>query len=140
MKKNFKLLAVLPVFLAVILPVALAQDESAVEPQPEPESTSYESSDASTVVYEEPTTYYASVVYQSAVIYNAPVYYIAAGAALAVNYAEQPQTPAEPQAPASTIIVVGGGSGTRVYTSPPPSSAPSQLIHFGQRGSSWFGR
>ena len=138
MKKTFKLLRVLPVALVLSLPAALAQDETSVEPEPTTDQTTYEAPEADTVVYDEPTTYYASVVYQSAVIYNAPVYYIAAGAALAVSYAEQPQV--QPEEPASTVVVVGGGGGTYAYTSPPPSEAPSVIIPFGQRGSSWFGR
>ena len=73
MKKTFTLLRVLPVALVLSLSVALAQDETYVEP----DQTTYEAPEADTVVYDEPTTYYASVVYQSAVIYNAPVYYIA---------------------------------------------------------------
>jgi len=137
MKKTFTLLRVLPVALVLSLPVAFAQDESYVEP----DQTSYEAPEADIVVYDEPTTYYASVVYQSAVIYNAPVYYIAAGAALAVSYAEQAQQAQQPPPePASTVVVVGGSGGTYAYTSPPPSEAPSVIIQFGQRGSPWFGR
>jgi hypothetical protein len=140
MKKTFNLLRVLPVALVLCLPVAFAQDETYVEPDPT-DQTTYEAPEADTVVYDEPTTYYASVVYQSAVIYNAPVYYIAAGAALAVSYAEQAQhaQPA-PAEPVSTVVVVGGSGGTYTYTSPPPTETPSVIIPFGQRGSSWFGR
>ena len=141
MKKTFTLLRVLPVALLLSVPVAHAQDETTADTTVEPDQTTYEAPEADTVVYDQPTAYYASVVYQSAVIYSAPVYYIAAGAALAVSYAEQAQQAQEvPAEPASTVIVVGGGSGTYSYTSPPPSEAPSVIIQFGQRGSPWFGR
>lgn len=142
MKKTLNLLRVLPVALVLSLPVAFAQDETYVESD-QTDQTTYENPEADTVVYDEPTTYYASVVYQSAVIYNAPVYYIAAGAALAVSYAEQAQHAQQAQAPAepaSTVIVVGGNGGTYTYTSPPPTEMPSVIIPFGQRGNSWFGR
>lgn len=78
MKKTFNLFRVLPVALVLSLTVALAQDETYVESD-QTDQTTYEAPEADTVVYDEPTAYYASVVYQSAVIYNAPVYYIAAG-------------------------------------------------------------
>ena len=118
---------------ALVAPVARAQDDTSPA-----DNTTYESEDASTVVYDQPVAYYASVVYQAPVIYNAPVYYIAAGTAAAVAYTSQCQR--EPEAPASTVVVVGGSSGTYSYTSQPPSCEPSVVIQFGQRGNGWFGR
>ena len=60
-------------------------------------------------------------------------------------WAEDSNTPVLFPVPTNTgitgkVVVVGGGSGTYTYTSPPPTDAPSVVIRFGQRGSSWFGR
>lgn len=126
--------ASLLIALALVRLDAFAQDDGSYDPN----TTTYEAPEAESVVYDQPVAYYAAVVYQAPVIYNAPVYYIAAGAGAAVSYAAQCQS--EPVTPNSTVVVVGGGSGTYSYTSPSPSCAPSVVIQFGQRGSSWFGR
>jgi hypothetical protein len=134
MKTNFSLLWVSLIALAATGPASFAQDDN----NPNSDNTSYESSDATTVVYDAPATYYASVVYQAPVIYNAPVYYIAATAAMAVSYATQPQC--EHAEPVSTVYVIGGNGGSYSYSNSGGSPcATSTVIQFGQRGG-WFGR
>lgn len=133
MKTNLAPFTVSLLAFALVAPLARAQDD----PSP-PDNTAYEAEDASTVVYDQPVAYYASVVYQAPVVYNAPVYYIAAGTAAAVAYASQNQR--EPEAPASTVVVVGGRDGTYSYTSQPETCEASVVIQFGQRGNGWFGR
>ncbi len=124
--------------LAVLAPTIQAEDEAPATETPAAENTSYESPDATTVVYDQPVAYYASVVYQAPVIYNAPVYYIAAGAAATVAYQAQCQQP-EPAGPASTVVVVGGNGGTYSYSKYDSHCEPaSQVIQFGERGG-WFG-
>jgi hypothetical protein len=130
-----KITALLASLLAfgLVAAVAPAQDDTSTT-----DNTTYESEEASTVVYDQPVAYYASVVYQAPVIYNAPVYYIAATAALAVSYATQPQC--ERAEPVSTVYVIGGNGGSYSYSNSGESScATSTVIQFGQRGG-WFGR
>ena len=132
MKTNLAPFSAALLAFALVASVACAQDDTSTT-----DNTSYESPDAGTVVYDQPVAYYASVVYQAPVVYNAPVYYIAAGTAAAAAYTSQCQS--EPEAPASTVVVVGGRGGTYSYTSQPASCAPSVVIQFSQRGSTWFG-
>lgn len=140
MKTNPTLPFALLLTAALVTPGLRAEDEATTTDVAAPEeNTSYESADATTVVYDQPVAYYASVVYQAPVIYNAPVYYIAAGAAAAtVAYEAQCQR-AEPEAPASTVVVVGGSGGTYSYSKYDAACEPaSTVIQFGERGG-WFG-
>lgn len=135
MKTKTTLACVSLLTLALVAPIGRAEEEVAA-----PEETTYESSDATTVIYDQPVAYYASVTYQAAVTYNAPVYYIAAGAAATVAYEAQcQQQQAQSPALASTVIVVSGGSGTYTYSKYDSDCQPaSQVIQFGERGG-WFG-
>ena len=118
--------------IALVLtgPASFAQDENSTS-----DTTSYEASDATTVVYDAPVAYYASVVYQAPVIYNAPVFYVAAATA-AVSCVTQAQ--AQPAEPASTVCVIGGSGGAYCYANGDSTCAASTVIQFGERGG-WFG-
>jgi hypothetical protein len=134
MKTNFSLLWVSLIALAATRPACFAQDDT----NDNSDNTSYESSDATTVVYDAPATYYASVVYQAPVIYNAPVYYLAATATAAASYVAQEQC--QRAEPVSTVYVIGGNGGSYSYSNYGESSGTgSTVIQFGQRGG-WFGR
>jgi hypothetical protein len=130
MKTNFLSLPVSMLLLAASA-AALAQDEYASE------DTSYEASNADTVVYDAPTTYYSSVVYQSAVVYNAPVFYIGAAVTMAAD--SEMQRSCEPAAVASTVTVIGAHGGVYTYSNQTTTACnDSTIVQFGQRGG-WFG-
>ena len=97
--------------------------------------TTCESSDATTVVYDTPATYYASVVYQASVIYNGPVYYLAATSAAASCAVQEQARECES---ASTVHVIGGSRGSYSYDNCGTTRASSTVIQFGRRGG-WFG-
>jgi hypothetical protein len=131
MKTNLLLLPV-SLFLFATTAAALAQDDYTSD------NTDYEAANADTVVYDAPTTYYASVVYQSTVIYNAPVYYIGATVATAADCEAQRQC--EQAAAASTVTVIGAHGGVYTYSNQPATVCNNDctVVQFGQRGG-WFG-
>ena len=131
MKTKLPILGGLLLVLVATGPATRAQDDNANSAP----DTTYESSDASTVVYDAPATYYASVVYQASVVYNGPVYYLAA-TSTAAAYAVQEQ--ARQCEPASTVHVIGGKRGSYSYSNGETTSEGSTVIQFGQRGG-WFG-
>jgi 5,10-methylene-tetrahydrofolate dehydrogenase/methenyl tetrahydrofolate cyclohydrolase len=132
MKTNLVSLPVSLLLFAAITTVALAQDDS------NSDNTAYEASDANTVVYDAPATYYASVVYQSAVIYNAPVYYIGATVATVTSCEAQEQC-RQQAAAASTVTVIGAHGGVYTYSNQPMTACNnSTVVQFGERGG-WFG-
>jgi hypothetical protein len=130
MKTNSASLWISLIALALTGLASFAQDENSTA-----DNTSYEASDATTVVYDAPVAYYASVVYQSPVIYNAPVFFVAA-ATVAVNCVTQAQ--AQPAEPASTVCVIGGSGGAYCYANGDSTCAASTVVQFGERGG-WFG-
>ena len=135
MKTKLAILGGLLVALAWTGTATFGQDDNSNPNSDASPETSYESSDATTVVYDAPATYYASVVYQASVVYNGPVYYLAATSA-AASYAVQEQ--ARQCEPASTVHVIGGSGGSYSYSNGETTCASSTVIVFGQRGG-WFG-
>ncbi len=131
MNTNLASLRVLLIAAALTGPAAFAQDDNHGS-----DNTSYESAEATTVVYDAAVTYHASVVYQATVIYNAPVFYLAATTAAAASYAAREQCP--PAEPASTVCVIGGSGGAYSYSNDGSSWEGSTVIQFGERGG-WFG-
>ena len=123
------------IMLAVTGPASFAQDETDNTSDNPAENTSYESPEATTVVYDAPVAYYASVVYQAPVIYNAPVFYVAAASAAADCVAQAEAQAAEA---ASTVCVIGGSDGAYTYSNDGSPCASSTVIQFGERGG-WFG-
>jgi hypothetical protein len=127
----------LQVLLLLLAVAAAFAQEDAISTTAD--NTSYEASQADTVVYDQPVTYYSSVVYQSAVVYNAPVYYINAASAAAVDYANQQQCQSaaacQPPQPASVVHVIGGSQGSYTYANyGTPPCANSVVIQVGHRG------
>ena len=94
--------------------------------------TSYESSDATSVVYEAPVIYTAPVVYQAAVAYYAPVYYITAA-----STSHCCESPRSYSAPSSTVYVIGAHGGSYGYSK--CSEYGASVVRFGEEGG-WFGR
>ena len=120
MKAILSPLRVLLMALALSGTIALAQDDG---------NATYKASDATSVVYQTPVTYFASVVYQAPVAYYAPVYYQTATPAAVVDCAQYRQS-----SPASTVTVIGAHGGTYTYSNRPTTTCKtSSVVTFNSR-------
>ena len=121
MKAILSPLRVLLMALALSRTTALAQDNNG--------NATYEATDATSVVYQTPVTYYAPVVYQAPVAYYAPVYYQTATTAAVVDCAQYRQS-----SPASTVTVIGAHGGTYTYSNRPTTTCKtSSVVTFNSR-------